>query len=254
MLSMRHILAIILLFPIFAQGQTFKHSLIAGSNFSYYSSSDTEVWPTFIYINSRPVKYIDFGDFGGSLGYRLEYQLPKTLAVAISLEYLYTQATFNTRCYCNYTWDRNVNISNAISIHSIDFPLHFKLKTNAINDTYINGGIGISWLFSTHRKVDNEVYFFDQQTPQRTEIANGLFTLKNNDGKKLGTFFQVGIGQTFQIKQINFFAELSYRQDINSWLYKTIETSNGIKEFPIKRHGISLKLGVIFAQNKNDQS
>lgn len=243
---MRYIIVTILLLPILTQAQTFKHSFFAGPNFSFYTSKDSEIHaPSSI----LPSKCWNIGTFGG---YILEYNFPKTIILGTSIQYLNINAKFNTPCYCFHPHDRTVNIGNTVSTHNIGIPLYFKLKTNKINYTYFTGGFGINWLFSAHRKVENAVNFLHQKEPIITEIANESFTLKNSSNNQLGTFFQIGIGQKFQVKRINFFTELSYRQDINSWLYKTVETPDGIKEFPIKRQSINLKIGIFLKNKTND--
>ncbi|NOX45439.1 MAG: hypothetical protein GXO89_00495 [Chlorobi bacterium] len=133
----------------------------------------------------------------------------------------------------------------------MEIPLYLKLKTNKENYTWFTGGLGVSWLFSAHRKVSNVVRILNKDTPNITEIANEQFMLRNNKSNQIGTFYQIGGGQIFRIKQIKFFAEFSFRQDINEWIYKAIETPSGIYEYPIKRQSLRLKIGMYLKNKKN---
>lgn len=245
---MKTIFIVISLLPLLGQAQSLNHSVFLAPNFSFYASSNSEAYP------NKAIKQIKYRNWRAAAGYKMEYYFPKTFAVGTSVEYLLTRAEIYTPCYCFYNIDRNVSIRNSITASSIDVPLYFKLKTNKNENrfTYLQTGMGVSWLFNAYRVVENETRFLMDNKPLRTQIVNEPFALQNNNGNALGTFFQFGIGQNFQIKQINIFAELSYRQDINSWIYKSVETPDGIKEFPIQRQTILLKIGIVFNQKKKE--
>ena len=247
---MKTIYITFLLLPLFVKSQSVRHSVFLAPNTSFYKSSNIEAYPI-KWIN--PIRY--YFDFGGSVGYKLEYYLPKTLSFGTSFEYLLTRAELYTPCYCAHTMDRTVSIRNQISAHSIDVPVFFKLKTNKKENhfSYFQGGIGLSWLFNAHRKVEIETNFLGGPKDYiREHISDRSFSLQNNNSNGLGTFFQIGIGQGFQIKELNFFTELFYRQDMNQWIYKTIPSTpyDIIREYPIKRQSITLKLGLFLNQNK----
>lgn len=241
---MKKLIIIITLLPLCVKSQSVKHSVFLAPNFSFYASSNSEGYP------NKAIKPINYWNWGASAGYKIEYYFPKTFAVGTSIEYLLTRAELYTDCYCFHTMDRNITIRNLITANSIDVPIYFKIKTNKNENrfTYFQSGIGLNWLFNAHRKVESETDFLNNKEPLRTQIANESFSLKNNNSNELGTFLQLGVGQAFQIEQINFFTELSYRQDINSWIYKTFETPDGVKEFPMQRQSILLKIGIVFNQ------
>lgn len=245
---MKKLFIIITLLPLLAQSQSVRHSVFLAPDFSFYASSNSEAYP------NKGIKPINYWGVGALAGYKIEYYFPQTLAIGTSIEYLLTRAEFYTDCYCVHTMDRNIWIRNLITANSIDIPIYFKIKTNKSENhfTYFQSGIGLSWLFNAHRKVESETDFLNNKEPLRSQIANESFSLNNNSSNNLGTFFQFGIGQNFQVKELNFFAELLYRQDINSWIYKTIETPDGVKEFSIQRQSILLKIGITFNQQKKE--
>jgi hypothetical protein len=245
---MKKIFIAISILPLLAEAQSITHSVFLAPNFSFYASSNSEVYP------NKGMKSINYWNFGAVAGYRMEYYFPKIFVVGTSIEYLLTRAELYTDCYCFHTMDRNISIRNFITANSIDAPIYFKLKTNKNENrfTYVQSGIGLSWLFNAYRNVKSETDFLNNKEPLRTQIVNEPFSLQNNNSNKLGSFFQFGIGQSFQIKQINFFAALSYRQDINSWIYKTVATPDGAKEFPIQRQSVLLKIGIAFNQKKKE--
>ena len=236
---MKNLLIIILLVPILAQSQNLKYSASFAPNLSGY----TKGW----FQKGKPA--LRFLDFGVSSGFLTEYYFPKTFSVGSSLIYVLTRAKLYTPCNCVHPADRTVSIRNQILTHSIDVPVFLKIRTNKNENsfTYLDVGVGLDWLFHAYRIVENEVNFLHTYPdPIRTEITKESFVIENSKKNPFGTFFQIGIGQTFQIKQDNLFAEVYYRQDINSWVYKTYETPDGIKEFPIKRQGIFFKIGYAF--------
>lgn len=243
---MKNLFIAINFLPLLTEAQSLKYSAFLAPNFSVYTS---EV----LFQKAEPT--LKYWDFGASSGFIAEYYFPKFFSVGTSIEYFLTRAELYTPCYCVHPHDRTVSIRNLISTHSIDVPIYFKLRTNKNENrfTYIQSGIGLSWMFSAHRKVEIETNFLGGPKDYiREQVSNESFSLQNNNENKLGTFFQFEIGQSFQIKQINFFTELSYRQDINSWIYKTAETPDGVKEFSIQRQSVLLKIGVAFNQNKKE--
>lgn len=213
---MKKLLIIIALLPLFAQSQKVKYSVFLSPDFSFYSTNyregnQTEIFPQ----NGLPA--LEYWGIGGGAGYSLEYYLPKTLATGISVEYLLNRAALYTPCYCISTGDRIVNIRNFISINSADIPVHFKLRTNKNENrfTYIQGAMGISWLFLAHRKVavETNLDLVERKNPIREQIDNATFPLKNSNSNSFGTFFQFGIGQVFMIKTNSFFTEISYGKE-----------------------------------------
>lgn len=237
---MRTILIIFMLLPLFVKSQSIRHSVFLAPNFSIYASKAL----------SQLIKY---WNFGASSGYRIEYYLPKYFAFGSSVEYLLTRAELYNPCYCAHPMDRTVSIRNQISTHSIDAPIFLKLKTNKTENhfSYFQGEIGLSWIFNAHRKVEIETNFLGGPKDYiREQISNESFSLQNGNSNGLGMFFQLGIGQSFQLKKLIFFTELSYRQDINQWIYKTIPSTpyDIIREYPIKRQSITLKLGLFLNQ------
>ncbi|MEI6091685.1 MAG: outer membrane beta-barrel protein [bacterium] len=242
---MKKYILILILLPLFAKSQSIQQSVYLAPNSSYYSSSNTEAYP------NGGMKPINYWNFGTAVGYKIEYYLPKIFSLGTSVEYLLTRAELYTHGLGPYTADRTVAIRNLIATNNIDIPLYLKIRTNSKENrfTYIRGGIGLSWMFNAHRKVEEETNFDMHyfKNPIRKKIADESFVLKNENNTQFGTFFQIGIGHSFQLKKINLSAELSYRQDLNYWIYKTLDTPIlGIQEFPIKRHSISLNLGSSF--------
>lgn len=238
---MKTIFITFLLLPLFVQSQSLRYSAFLAPNFSIYTAKDL----------TQTIKY---WNFGASSGYRIEYYLPKTLSFGSSVEYFLARAELYTPCYCGpYTADRTISLRNLISTHSIDVPVFLKLRTNKKENhfSYFQGGIGLSWLFNAHRKVEIETNFLGGPKDYiREQIANESFSLQNDNINGLGAFFQLGIGQSFQIKKLIFFTELSYREDINQWIYKTVPSTpyDIIREYPIKRQSITLKLGLFLNQ------
>lgn len=241
---MKKYILMLLLLPLFAKSQPIQQSVFLAPNATYYSSSNSSAYPL------KGMKPINYWNFGTAVGYKIEYYLPKILSVGTSVEYLLTRAELYTSCNCPYPLDRIFNIRNLIATNNIDIPLYLKIRTNSKDNrfTYIQGGLGLSWMFNAHRIVEEETnhdlnYYTN---PIREKVADESFALKNENNTRVGTFFHVGIGHSFQIKKINLSAELSYRQDLNYWIYETLDTPIGIQEFPIKRHSISLNLGTSF--------
>jgi hypothetical protein len=239
---MRRLLIAVLLFPLVVKSQSFGHSVFIAPNATLYRSSSSEAYSA---PSIHPIGYRS--GLGGSVGYRLEYHLPKTLSWGASLEYLLTRAKLYTSCDCIHTADRTVSVRNLISAQSMDLPIYLKLRTNHKEDrlTYFQGGMGLSWLLAAHRKVDLETNFLGGPGDYiREELSNESFSIFSSRGSRRGTFLQLGIGQHFRIKESRFFSELAYRQDINSWVYRAIETPAGVKVFPLQRQSISLKVGM----------
>ena len=226
------------MFPVLIQAQTFRHSVFSGPNFSYFTSDDS--W---IGASGDDLSF-EYWGVGFDGGYNLEYHFTKYLIIGSSIYFSSLNAKFNNHCYCVHTYDHTVYIKNSVSTHNIDIPLFFKLKTNKSNYTFFLGGFGLNWLFSAYRKVDFVRDYLGKEEQYFTKLVGEKIILQNRSNNQFGTFYQIGVGQKFQVKKIKFFTELSFRQDISSWIYKTFETPEGIKEFPIKRQSISLKLGV----------
>lgn len=241
---MKKCILILILLPLFAKSQSIQQSVFLAPNTSYYSSSNSEAYP------NKGMKPINYWNFGTAIGYKIEYYLPKIISVGTSVEYLLTRAELYSHGLGPYPADRTVGIRNLIATNSINIPAYLKIRTNKNENrnTYVQGGIGLSWMFNAHRIVEEETNFDMHyfKNPIREKIADESFVLKNENNTRVGTFFQIGIGHSFQIKKINLSAELSYRQDLNYWTYKTIDTPIWIQEFPIKRHSISLNLGTSF--------
>lgn len=244
---MKKLFLIISILPILVEAQSLRYSAFIAPNFSIYTS---EV----LFQQTKPA--FKYWGFGASSSFIAEYYFPNFFSVGTSIEYLLTRAELYTPCYCVHTADKTVNIRNMIATQSMDVPVFIKLRTNKnVNHfTYLQSEFGISWLFYAHRNVEIESSFPGGSKSKyiREQISNESFSLQNNNDNKLGTFFRFGIGQNFQLKQINFFTELSYRQDINSWLYNAVETPYGVKEFSIKRQSILLKIGITFNNKKKE--
>lgn len=244
---MKNLFIAISFLPMLVEAQSLKYSAFLSPSFSVYTS---EV----LFEKAKPA--LKYWSFGASSGFIAEYYFPKTFSVGASIEYFLTRADLYTPCYCVHTADRTVNIRNMIATQSMDVPVLIKLRINKKTNhfTYLQSEFGISWLFYAHRNVEIESRFPGGFKSKyiREQISNESFSLQNNNGNKLGTFFQFGIGQNIQLKQINFFSELSYRQDINSWIYKTVATPYGVKEFSIKRQSILLKIGITFNNKKKE--
>jgi hypothetical protein len=233
---MRNLFIIILLFPLIIQAQTFTHSVFAGINSSYFTSRDSEIQTTGNIFSSE--------NLGMGIGYNFEYNFPGSFIIGTSIQYLSINSIFSSPCYCIHPHDRHVSYTNFVNTYNFAIPVYIKLKTNKKNYTYIDGVLGINWLFSSSREVNFVVSLLNQDEPIITEIKNGAFTLENTSNNQLGTFYQIGIGQIFSIKEIVFFTELSFRQDLNYWIYHTVKTNDGIKDYMLKRNGIIFKIGV----------
>lgn len=240
---MKKYILIFFLLPLFAKSQSIQQSVFLAPNTSYYSSSNSEAYP----IKGKPINYWNFGT---AIGYKIEYYLPKIISVGTSVEYLLTRAELYTSSYSPYSMNKTFAIRNLISTNNINIPVYLKIRTNRNENrnTYIQSGLGLSWMFNAHRTVEEETNYdmINFKNPIRENIADESFDMKNENNTSLGTFFQIGIGHSFQIKKIKLSAELSYRQDLNYWVYKTLDTPIGIQEFPIKRHSISLNIGTSF--------
>ena len=241
---MKKLFIILILLPFFEQAQSLKYSAFLAPNFSGYKSE------FLTQIAKPPIK--KWG-FGASYGFITEYFFQKTFSIGTSINYFLTRAELYTPCYFPYITDRAISIRNLISTHSMEVPVFLKLRTNKNENrfTYLQTGVGLSGLLNAHRKVEIETNFLGGPKDfQREQISNESCSLKNNSGNGIGSFIQFGIGRNVQIKRINLFFELSYRQDLNFWKYKTLETPDGVKEFPIQRQGILLKTGIVFNQKK----
>lgn len=234
------------MFPILSRAQTLKRSVFISPNISLYN-----------FYNGRSYEIFGLKEYlgwGGSFGYQLEYDSPKIINIGISAEYFLTRAKLFTYGYSGIP---EVFARNKISTHSIDIPVFFKIKFNRFVENinyygYLYGGFGVSWIFFSYRKLENEYHGYNNESESyiyRTKLVSESFSLKNNNNNGFGTYLQLGFGRNFKIKQTDFFTELLYRQDINKWIYRTNQLKppyNIIEEYPIKRQGIILKIGIYF--------
>jgi hypothetical protein len=228
---------------IVAVGQI-NQFVVVSPNFTYLTSSNSDAYPI-KNTKNRPIKYEDFVRFGGSIKYMLDVALRNHVSLSSSIEYLYVQSELQIPCYCFHTFDRNVVLSNVLSMHSLDLPVNLKLKTNKTNYTYLLTGFGASFILSSFRRIEKVEYILTSpSTTNKVLLFDESYKLRNSGGNPIGSYYQFSLGQMFQINKNLFFAEMTYRKDLNFWAYKTIETQSGIKEFPFKRNVFSLGIGI----------
>ncbi len=231
-----------------AQSQSVEHSAFLGSNFSSYTLNNSET-------NSN--KTLDYWDVGAKAGYGFQYFFHKNIGIGTSIEYYLTRAEFYNTCYCAHPDDRTVEIRNQVSSHSIDIPASLRIKTNKTNYTYLQTGLGISWLIYGQRKVEIETNFdlTQQEDPIREEIYNDSYSLRNKNNNGLGSYFLLGIGQNIKLKGVFLFVELAYRKDLNFWIYNTVPAASYdiVRKVSIKRSGFILTIGISFNNLSNDE-
>lgn len=249
------VLTAILLCPFSLLCQSYSHTFYGATNYTFYQSTNNKAYP--IKWNAkRPVKKEDYAGFGASFGYRLEYQFPKILSIATGVGYFYTKAEFQTSCFFCGFHDWKVH-SNVISTHSFDVPITIKLRTPNKNQTYLIGSIGVTNLSAANRNVSVQSPNTDGQieSVESVEIVDEPFFLKNGQNNSVGTYYEFGLGQLFHIKKLKILTEISYRNDLNNWIYYAVNPPNGIHQianqdnaqfgFDIKRQSLLLKLGVL---------
>jgi len=240
-------LTVLLLYPFSLLCQSYSHTFYGGSNYTFYQSTNNKAYPI-KWKARRPVKKEDYAGYGTSFGYRLEYQFPTVLSVATGVGYFYTKAEFQTTCfYCAFhTWRVH---SNVISTHSFDVPITIKLRTPNKNQTYLVFSVGVTNLSASNRNVSYKSLSTNGLI-ETVEIVNEPFFLKNEQNNSVGTYYEFGLGQLFQIKKTKVLTEISYRHDLNNWIYYAVIPSHAIHHnnsysFDIRRQSLLLKLGVM---------
>ena len=241
---MKKIFILLCFIPVFSGAQTQKRSVFISPNISLCN-----------FYNGRPYEIFElrrYSGLGSSFGYRLEYDSPKIINIGISTEYFLTRAKLYTYGYSSIP---EVFARNKISTHSIDIPVFFKIKFNRFVENidyygYLYGGFGVSWIFFSYRKLERENHHYSNEGISgitRTKLTSGSFSLKNTSSNSIGTFFQIGFGRNFKIKQTDLFWELLYRQDMNKWIYRINQLNPPykiIEEYSVFRQGIVLRVGV----------
>jgi len=240
-------LTAVLLSPFSLLCQSYSHTFYGATNYTFYQSTNNKAYPI-KWSAKRPVKKEDYAGFGASFGYRLEYQFPKILSIATGVGYFYTKAEFQTSCFFCGFHDLQVH-SNVISTHSFDVPITIKLRTPNKNQTYLISSIGVTNLSASNRNVSSQSLSTDGRI-KSVEIVNESFILKNERNNSVGTYYEFGLGQLFHIKKIKMLAEISYRNDLNNWIFYAVLPHNVTHQnrqysFDIKRQSLLLKLGVL---------
>lgn len=230
------VLSLIIL-PLSIHSQTVKQSVFLSPDLSYYNVPKTYVSKIWIL------------GLGGSLGYRLEYSFKNKSSIGISGEYFLTRSKIYTD---DHSGIPEVATRNLISIHSINIPLCFKLKLKNNDEetfNYFIGGLGITWIFYSFRKLENESSFYATKRKDRVlrKLTSGKFNLNNVNGNNIDFSFQFGLGRKFHIKNSEFYTEFMYFQDFNSWIYETNRIDppyEKIREYPFFRQSIVLSIGM----------
>lgn len=229
--------------------------LISTSAISYTQEINHSVYiaPNFTYKPQHKHKTFEYKPFSGSFAYQIEYLFKKTFGVQSAIGYNFTKNNLFSECHFYGTiFGGMCIIQNSISSHSLDIPLIFKFQSKKQNPTFITGGLGFSWVFYSYLNIyrRESADLLELKDLPKVKLLSESFSLNNKYDNSFGFFYQLGIGQNFHIKELHFFAELSFKKDINEWVYEETLFSSVDKYEPnyyyFKRNNINLKIGFIF--------
>ncbi|MFY9309918.1 MAG: outer membrane beta-barrel protein [Bacteroidia bacterium] len=221
--------------------QEFRTSVMVGGGASWLNASGIGVGHSGIMSNGT--------NFSFSTAVREELILPKLLSFATEVNYSRMRASFSSPSYEFNIGTRYSYYYHTLNMHSIDVPVIIKVRTKreVSKAGYFLFSYGVSYIASTKRHV--ELYRGNMNSEKPDEIlpvSEGEMNLKTSKNGRIGTLAMIGLGKNFLIQNKQFFCELRFRFDTNSWMYPVSDYTPFGSTASLKRQSLLLNLGYSF--------
>lgn len=225
--------------PLLATAQEFRPSVMLGGGTSWLNASGIGVGHSGLMSNST--------NFGFSAVVREELTLPKLLSFATEINFSRMRGSFSSPSY-EYIPEKHSYYYHTLTMHSIDIPLIVKVRTKReiSKAGYFLLSYGFSYVAATKSNV--LLYKSDMNLDKDSvlPVSEGKTTLKTSKNGRIGTVAMIGLGKNFLIRNKQFFCELRFRFDTNSWMYPVSTYTPFGSTAALKRQSLLLNFGYTF--------
>jgi len=231
-----------------------KHLLIIAGFFYCSFSSIAQKSYHGMYVGSGLLSYQPNGSFidaqlGFSAGYRYYLPISPTIKLNVGLNYQQVSSSFDrlyqdpficAPCILPVTY-----LYEDINLHRLSLPVSmmYTFIQNKKNDWYVTIGIEAIFLNRINRIVD---YSFPS-SPSVFGTYKGKQNIKFGNTSPIGFSFSGGLGTNFEIKEKDFFAEVSFSTDLSRNSFNKLTNIERSGNFYTKMIGFQLKFGHTFS-------